>query len=215
MTFMRNHWPHVGVGIFTVLAIWLIAFQPQLPTVQFLLVLNLMALFAHQFEEYVFPGGAPSLINRVVYDETERADRYPGNTLSIMLVNTIAWVIYAVAIFLPDVHWLGMGVIFFSLFQLLGHVLEQNIKLRTWYNPGMATTVLLFTPLGAYFIWFAVTNGLMTSMDWVLAVVTLVACIAISIVLPVQALKNEKTSYIINDWQMKRAAQITEKCRIK
>lgn len=208
MTYIRNHWYHIGGIMLAVLAAWLLIFQPDLPKIQYLLVLNFMALLAHQFEEYQLPGGAPSIINRVVYNEKELADRYPGNTLSCMLVNTIAWGIYILAICLPNVIWLGLGTILFSMFQLLGHGFETNIKLKTWYNPGLATTVFFFVPLGIYFINYAASNQLLTGMDWFLAVIVLVLCIGLSIVAPVQLLKNKNTSYIISDWQLERCEKI-------
>ncbi|MDK7341050.1 HXXEE domain-containing protein, partial [Pauljensenia sp. UMB0018B] len=73
----------------------------------------------------------------------ELMDCFPGNTQSIMLVNTIAWLLYIASIAFPQAYWLGLGVMFFSLTQLLGHGFQMNIKLKTWYNPGLATTVFL------------------------------------------------------------------------
>ena len=175
MNYIRNHWYHIGGIILAILAAWLLIIKPDLSTIQYLLILNFMALLAHQFEEYQLPGGAPSIINRVVYNEEQLADRYPGNTLSIMLVNTIAWGIYIVSIFLPNIIWLGLGTILFSLFQLLGHGFEMNIKLKTWYNPGLATTVFLFVPLGAFFISYATSYSLLTGMDWLLAIGVLIS----------------------------------------
>lgn len=214
MAYIRNHWYHIGGIILVILAAWLLIIPPNLSTIQHLLIFNFMALLAHQFEEYQLPGGAPSIINRVVYDEKELADRYPGNTLSIMLVNTIAWSIYIIAILFPNVIWLGLGTILFSLFQLLGHGFQMNIKLKTWYNPGLATTIFLFVPLGIYFINYATSHHLLNGMDWFLGIMVLILCIGLSIVAPVQLLKNKNTSYIISDWQLEQYEKIVKFAKI-
>lgn len=41
----------------------------QLSTIQIILMYSLVALAIHQFEEYVFPGGAPLVINKATYGE--------------------------------------------------------------------------------------------------------------------------------------------------
>lgn len=211
MTIFRNYWFRFGGGLLVLIALGLAISHPQLTRIQWLLILNFMALLGHQLEEYQLPGGAPLVINRVIYDEHELTDHYPGNMQSIMIVNTSAWVVYALAIVLPDLYWLGLGVILFSLFQILGHVVQMNLKLHTWYNPGMATTILLFLPIGFDYIRFVMAHSLVTGWSWTLAVITLIACIVLTIILPVQALKNKQTPYPIPFWQAKRFEQV---CRL-
>ena len=208
MTIFRNYWFRFGGGLLILIVLGLVLSQPQLTKIQWLLILNFMALLAHQVEEYQFPGGAPMVINRVIYDERELTNRYPGNMQSIMIVNTSAWVVYLLSILLPNVYWLGLGVILFSLFQILGHVVQMNLKLHTWYNPGMATTILLFLPIGVAYIDAVTVHGLITSWNWVVALLILIACILLTIVLPVQALKNKQTPYPIPVWQVKRFEQV-------
>lgn len=215
MTFFRNRWYEIGGCILILLAIFLLVMRPDWSTIQYLLVFNFMALLAHQVEEYRFPGGASPVINRVVYDEKRLTDRYPGNTQSIMIVNSSAWIIYVISIFLPHVYWFGLGVMFFSLFQILGHVLQMNIKLKTWYNPGMLTTIFLLFPIGVKYIQEVVSKNLINDWDWVLAILILLACIALTIVAPVQLLKNKDTKYIISDWQMERFRKITQLANLK
>lgn len=209
MRWIRKQWYWVGLASLILVGGWLLIAHPQLGSLRLMMILNLLCLFAHQFEEYRLPGGAPMVINRVVYDEKQQPDRYPGNEWSIVLVNLSAWVIYLIAIMIPNVIWFGMGVMFFSLFQILGHCLEMNIKLKTWYNPGMATTILLFLPLGWHYIATVVAAGLMNPGSWAAAVAVLLACIILTILLPVQGLKNRQTKYPIDPWQVRRFKQVT------
>lgn len=208
MAIFRNYWFRFGGGLLVLIVLGLAITRPQLSTVEWLLILNFMALLCHQIEEYQFPGGAPLVINRVIYDERQLTDHYPGNMQSIMIVNTSAWLVYVLAIVLPEVYWLGLGVILFSLFQILGHVIQMNLKLHTWYNPGMATTIVLFLPIGINYIRFVIRHSLVTGWIWTLAILTLIACIVLTIVLPVQALKNKQTPYRIPAWQVKRFEQV-------
>lgn len=208
MKFFIRNWYRLGA---IVLVIWLgglLVCRPALSPVQQLLIFNLLALLAHQFEEYQLPGGAPLIINRVIYNETKLADRYPGNALSICVVNTSAWILYLLSICFYRVYWLGLGLIFFSLFQILGHVLEMNIKLHTWYNPGMATTILLFLPVGWRYIAIVARQHLVSGWDWLFGVLVLLACVIVTIILPVQLLKDKETKYVIDPWQVRRCQQV-------
>ncbi|MBW1605201.1 HXXEE domain-containing protein [Lactobacillus sp. Sy-1] len=212
--FVKN-WHRFGAVLLILIGGYLLLAKPAINQVQFLLILNLLALFAHQVEEYELPGGAPLIINRVVYNETNLADHYPGNSLSIMVVNVSAWFIYLIAIMLPSWHWLGLGVILFSLFQILGHVFQMNIKLKTWYNPGMFTTIVLFLPLGIVFIHQLAQMNALNWSTWLFSVLTLLGCIITSIILPVQSMKNKDTKYVISPWQVNRYHQVVNFCKIK
>lgn len=214
MKFFIHHWYQIG-AIIGVVAVILLFMVPNNNIVQLMLIWNLIFLFARQFEEYQLPGGAPLIINKVIYNQTTLADRYPGNDLSITLVNTVAWVIYLLAIIFPNQYWLGLGVILFSLFQILGHCIEMPIKLHAWYNPGMLTSIVLFLPLGWIFIRHLSSAGLLTAATWSEAFGMLIACILLSIILPVQMLKNKQTEYVIDKKQVDRYYQIMTHCRIK
>lgn len=98
MSYFRNYWYRFGAILFIILAVILLVFRPDWSMLHYLLYFYFMALLAHQFEEYQFPGGASPIINYVVYDEEELMDCFPGNTQSIMLVNTIAWLLYIASI---------------------------------------------------------------------------------------------------------------------
>lgn len=177
MSYFRNYWYRFGAILFIILAVILLVFRPDWSMLHYLLYFNFMALLAHQFEEYQFPGGASPIINYVVYDEEELMDRFPGNTQSIMLVNTIAWLLYIASIAFPQAYWLGLGVMFFSLTQLLGHGFQMNIKLKTWYNPGLATTVFLLVPIACAYIYQASAEGMLTWGDWLGGFIMLIVCV--------------------------------------
>lgn len=216
LNFYRNHWFRLTFPAFTALAFYMMFWGVhELSNIQIILMASLMALLIHQFEEYVMPGGAPVIINVATFHETEHFLKYPGNMHSSMLVNTIAHVVYIVAIFCPDMIWLGLATMFFNLFQFVGHGIQMNKALKTWYNPGLASVIFLFIPIASYYIYYISVNDLATWTTWGGAVVGFVAFLLGSVILPVQLNKSLDTPYPISEEQFEKYQKITQLCRIK
>lgn len=202
MKFIRNHWYQIMLVAFVCMAFYALFFGENLSMLQKLLLASLMALPLHQFEEYELPGGGPVVINRVFWGEKDAYRNYPGNWNSIMVVNLSAYIFYILALLLPGQHWLGLATMLFNLFQVLGHCLEMNIKGKTWYNPGMATSLVLFLPISITYIWQILPQT--TAGVWGGAFAMLVAMLLLTVILPVQLLKNRQSTYIIPNWQIER-----------
>lgn len=168
-----------------------------------------MALPLHQFEEYAMPGGGPVVINKVFWDEKQRYKNYPGNWNSIMIVNLSAYIFYILALIFPNVLWLGIATMFFNLFQVLGHVFEMNLKGRIWYNPGMASSVVLFLPISIFYL--VRIAGQVSASVWIAAVALLLAILVISVILPVQLLKRTDSPYEIPEWQLEQFERVYER----
>ena len=199
MNFIRNHWYQIMLVAFAGMAFTVLFMEQDMTLLQKLLLASLMALSLHQFEEYELPGGGPIVINRVFWGEKERYLNYPGNWNSIMIVNLSAYIFYILALCLPNMIWLGLGTMLFNLFQVLGHCFEMNIKGKTWYNPGMVTSIILFLPISiAYIVQVAKS---VTAVTWVVAVAALIVMLSVSVILPVQAMKKEDSPYVIPEWQ--------------
>ena len=199
MKFIRNHWYQIMLVVFAGMAFTALFMEQDMTLLQKLLLASLMALPLHQFEEYELPGGGPIVINKVFWGEKERYLNYPGNWNSIMIVNLSSYIFYILALCLPNVIWLGLGTMLFNLFQVLGHCFEMNIKGKTWYNPGMATSIVLFLPISIAYIVQVAESA--TAVTWVAAVAALVVMLSVSVILPVQAMKKEDSPYVIPDWQ--------------
>lgn len=130
----------------------------RLPYVQIILILSWMAMLVHQFEEYGWPGGFPSITNYASMGETEHFDSYPLNSLQCFISNVfLCYATYIIPIFFPELIWLAAGQIFMGIWQIPGHIFLMNIRLKTFYNPGMFATLFLQLPLVGYFIWFVCT----------------------------------------------------------
>lgn len=203
MRFLRNHWFQIGLLVFIVLSYYMI-FRggATLSDLQKILMASLMALFLHQYEEYALPGGGPVVINRAFYGEDKLYRQYPGNWNSIMIVNVSAYVFYILAIVFSGAAFLGIATMLFNLFQVFGHAVEMNVKLKTWYNPGLATSVFLFLPISIYYFVFLYGNHLAGGRDLIYGVLMALLILVVTVVLPVQGLKRKDSPYLIPEIQI-------------
>lgn len=208
MKFIRNNWFYLGMVFFACLSFGAVLWGRELDAVQTVLLFSLMALPLHQFEEYAFPGGGPVVINRVFHGEQELYRRYPGNWNSVMIVNLSAYVFYILALALPNLTWLGIATMLFNAYQVLGHGVQMNVKMKTWYNPGMATSLLLFLPISAWYFFLVASQGLASGADWALGALGFVAIAALTVVLPVQGLKRKDSPYDVPQWQVDQLEKV-------
>lgn len=195
INFYRNNWYNIAgiacLSLAFVMGFWSYLFS----TIQIILIYSLMALLAHQFEEYVLPGGAPLVLNTAFYGEKKAYDRFPGNKQNCMIVNTLAYPFYILPIYIPEQIWLGLATMYFGFFQVVGHGIIMNIRGKTWYNPGLATAVFLHLPIGIYYIQYVNKNYSVTCSDYLLSAFAFVIALVVIVVLPVQLLKNPHSPY--------------------
>lgn len=215
MNFLRNHWPHLAEIMFVGLSFGMLFGGQELSMLQKTLIASFMSLLVHQFEEYVVPGGAPVVINRIFYNNQKNYDRYPGNWNSIMIVNVSAYVFYLIAIFEPDWIWLGLATMLFNFTQFLGHVIKMNLGMKTWYNPGMGSVILVMTPISIWYLILTAKMGLLTGASWLWGIIACLVIVALTVVLPVQGLKNQNSQYPIPDWQLQQFEKVWKFARIK
>ncbi len=62
---------------------------------------------------------------------------------------------------------LGSGAsISFGLGQFIVHGIVNNIKMRSFYNPGLFSVVFMHVPIGIYYINYIYSDNLVTSNTW-------------------------------------------------
>lgn len=190
------NWYKFTVPVFVLLSFYMIFWGVEtLSAIQIILMCSFMALLIHQFEEYILPGGGAILINRANFGEKEHFRNYPGNMKSSMIVNNLAYLIYILAFLFPQLIWLGIGTMFFNLFQFIGHGIQMNRALKTWYTPGLISVLLLFIPISVYYFIFISKNNLVSGWDWIFGVFTFIGALLITTILPVQLMKNKNSPY--------------------
>lgn len=159
MQFYRRHWYEIGGALFVALAYFMGFWGNHFSQIQVILTYSFMGMLAHQFEEYAIPGGLPGIANIAICGERVAPDRYPLNANQVMISNVfLTYPFYIVPILFPNLIWLGLIQIGQGLSQVIPHGVIMNVKLKSPYNPGMASCLLIQLPLGIYYIWFVQTH---------------------------------------------------------
>lgn len=199
------NWPIISAIMFVALiflmGLWGIFY---LDTLSLILVYQFMALLAHQCEEYIFPGGAQAGINILYGADRDNCDRYPINAANGALINTIGFAFYIAAITFPQATWLGLAIALFGFIELIIHGIPLNLKLKSLYNPGLATSICLFLPLGIYYIVYVTGENQVSGADWLWALVTLAVGGGIGLGYPILGLRNRNTHYPFMPEQMNK-----------
>ena len=203
MNFLRKNWYYIG-GVLFVALTYLVGFWGDLfNPLSKILTLSFMALLVHQFEEYALPGGFPAIFNIVVLGEKKVPERYPLNANQCLVTNVfLAYPFYLLPVFLPNLIWLGLAQMLFGMLQLIVHGIVFNIRLKSLYNPGLASVVFLHWPIGIYYIWYVTTNHLASTGDFVIGfIVTIIAAI-VTIALPLRLMASKESKYPFSETAM-------------
>ncbi|MBD3906655.1 HXXEE domain-containing protein [Chryseobacterium sp. Ch-15] len=191
--FYRNNWYYIGGVLFLILGVILAVFWNDFDVLRRLTIMSFMAVLAHEFEEYGFPGGFPSMYNLVFRPSGDNPALGPLNQKSAIFANvTIAYPLWGLPILFPDVIWLGLAPILFGMGQIILHGIQFNIKMRSIYNPGVFTTVFMFWPVGVYYIHYIYTNGLIEWWTFPVAIVLFIVTLIFGVSLPVTNWFNRK-----------------------
>ncbi|GAX01329.1 HXXEE domain-containing protein [Secundilactobacillus silagei] len=203
MKFYRNNWYYCGGIIFVALAYLAGFWRDSFSHLQLILTYSYMAMLVHQFEEYGMPGGFPSIFNIICCNESEVPERYPLNANGVMINNVfMAYPFYILAILFPNVIWYGLITIGQGMVQIVNHGFYNNIKLKSWYNPGLASVIVLHWPLGIYYIWYVASHNLATPTDYVIGFVGAFLSTLVLWLGPVRIMRNKKSRYSFPDKEM-------------
>ena len=203
MRFLRLHWYHVGGVLFVALAYFMGFWGDHFSRIQVILTYSFMAMLLHQFEEYAMPGGLPGIGNVVMMGEKQAPDRYPLNANQVMISNVfLTYPFYVIPILFPQVIWLGVMQIGQGLIQVPLHGVVMNVKLKSPYNPGMLSCVLLQLPIGIYYIWYVTANNLATTRDFVFGSIAALLSIFVLWLGPIALLRSRQSKYPFAPEQM-------------
>jgi hypothetical protein len=196
----RRHWFNVGLVLFVALSFLMPVWSETLSHVQIVLIYSFMALLVHQYEEYALPGGFPSIFNIAVFGEKNVPERYPLNTNQVLVTNVfLAYPFYIVPIFLPNLIWFGMAQVLFGMLQFIVHGIVINIRLKSLYNPGLASVILLNFPIGIYYLWYVSAQKLVSTSDVALAIVVCIVGAFVMILLPIKLMGSRSSEYAFPD----------------
>jgi hypothetical protein len=204
MEYYRHHWYYVGGILFVGLSFFMGFWGSNFSQIQIILIYSFMAMLAHQVEEYAYPGGFPSISNVIIFKEKIAPDRYPLNANQCLISNVfLTYPFYVIPVFFPNVIWLGLAMVGLGLFQVIAHGVAENILVKRFYNPGCATALLLFLPLGIYYIWYITINHLASTTDLIIGPIGTLAAIAVLFLLPILLLKSRESRYPFSAAEMR------------
>jgi hypothetical protein len=200
MRWFYAHWPRVGLalaaGVTAALAVLVATDTGRLQDPRLLLTASLVTLLLHQTEEYVWPGGFPRMVNRVMFG-SDRPDRFPLNQRTAWIINVaLGWSLYALAAAVAMLApWLAIATLVVSGGNVLAHTVLFNVRGRTLYNPGLATCWLLFVPLIVWFAVLAARDDLVGPVDVAVGVLLGMAVNYLGVVRLITVLGDRDTAY--------------------
>ncbi|MEA4969808.1 MAG: HXXEE domain-containing protein [Candidatus Pelethousia sp.] len=193
----RRDWYYIGGIIFVILAFFMGFWGSEhLERIQVILIFSWMAMLVHQFEEYGWPGGFPSISNFIGLGERKDFDRYPINANQSWISNVfLCYAFYIAPIFFPNLIWLGASQVIAGVLQLFGHGIAMNVRLKSLYNPGLGATVFLQTPLAIYYFWYVATYMPdKTGQLWI-GLPGAIVGLMLSFIIPILLTKNRNSPY--------------------
>lgn len=203
MKFFRTHWYDLGGSAGIIILLLLSIFHRNLSDYQLLMYFSLVSLLFHQAEEYRVVATFPGMVNRVMFN-SELPDRYPLNTNTSLIVNVwIGWSIYVAAIMAgQQAVWLGMASILVSLGNIIAHTFLFNLKGKTFYNAGLATSWLFFAPCVYFFFKLVCENNVATTADYLIGIPLGLLINVVGVFMPIRWLANKDTPFIFRDSQL-------------
>jgi hypothetical protein len=200
MNLLRKNWYDLGAFLSVIVSIYIFINHGNLTNYQILMWLSLVSLFLHQLEEYRIIGTFPGMVNTVMY-KSEMPDRYPLNTNSAFYINVvIGWTFYFLAAILAErAIWLGIATIMISIGNTIAHTILFNIKGKTLYNAGLATSWILFVPCTYFFVSIIHANHLATMTDYCIGIALGITLNVAGILKLIDWMADKNTTYIFND----------------
>lgn len=163
------HW----LSVFLAGAVALVAILvPMAPVTKLLLAAN-MVLLMHFFEEFGWPGGFPWMGMKVLMGSNEMdSSKWNCNNLSSMFGNWgFLLIVYMLPLCLPGVRFLTLAAMMFLFAEVLMHWVAFPVRLKAFYNAGMATAVGCGVIACCYFFGGVFEAASFFWYDYVLAVV--------------------------------------------
>mgnify|MGYP002624444056 FL=1 len=137
----------------------------------YLIWLQGIIYWVHEFEEYIFPAGFLDFFNRNMM-KSDRCD-YPLTTTGSFWINIplvyIAMPFSAVLAHFFGLEW-GLWTAYFSFLNAFAHVV-MFFKFGRKYNPGLVVSALLNIPVGAYMVWYFLSHNLVSTQANIISII--------------------------------------------
>lgn len=136
----------------------------------YLIWLQVIVYWIHEFEEYILPGGFLEYINKQIL-KSDRAD-YPMTKKFSFWVNIpiiyIAMPFSAIIAHFAGFEY-GFWTAYFSFFNALGHILSFAVSKK--YNPGVLVSAFINIPFSIYMVWYFLSHNLISTQVNIISIV--------------------------------------------
>lgn len=180
---------------------------------QRVLLMGLIGIHLHFFEEFGLPGGfawggLKIEMKKVDADVT----KWPLNQLSSLFGNIwFALAVYLLPLFVPQWHWTVLAAVIFAYLEFVMHVFVFNLGLKTWYNPGTFTAVFGLTLVSTWYLWQVVPTGLFNWFDLLIAAVWIGINYWFGFRSPVFQIFNRNQRYTFSKEDVEKSARYMQK----
>ena len=105
----------------------------------------------------------------------------------------------------PEFFRLGLMPMLFGFMQFIVHGVATNVKLKSFYNPGLIAVVCLHFPIGIYYIWYVSSHGMISGLDWIIAIVYMVLVAGLIVNgLTYRLFPDRNTKWVFDEIEMRR-----------
>jgi hypothetical protein len=197
----RTQWPRIGALIAMLIGAVTAVAGRRMTKPQIVSAANLMALMAHQYEEYVQPGFFPGQFNRGLFN-SDSPRNYPLNPQTAMVINTaLAYPFYLAPVLFPTRRWLGLAPVLVGWSQIVLHGIVIPGKAGAKYGPGVLTALLLHLPIG---IGYLTVAGPIGKRDWARGSIGAVVSAVFGVIVPNMLMRDRNSPYAFTAKQMGR-----------
>ena len=137
----------------------------------YLIWLQGIIYWVHEFEEYIFPAGFLDFFNRNMM-KSDRGD-YPLTTTGSFWINIplvyIAMPFSALLAHFFGLEW-GLWTAYFSFLNAFAHIV-MFFKFGRKYNPGLVVSAILNIPVGAYMVWYFLSHNLVSTQANIISII--------------------------------------------
>ena len=198
----RAQWPRIGAAIAVLVGGATAVARRRLSEPQLLSAANLVALMAHQYEEYVYPGYFPGQFNRCLF-KSDSPRNYPLNQQTAMVINTcLAYPFYVAPVLVPRTRRLGLAPVLVGWTQIVLHGIVLPRKAGAAYGPGIATALLLHLPIGIGYLRAVGREGRISRADWAFGVAGAIGSAVFGVAVPNMLMKDRDSPYAFTADQM-------------
>ncbi|MFV0560530.1 MAG: HXXEE domain-containing protein [Enterococcus sp.] len=180
---------------------------------QRILLIGLVLIHLHFFEEFGLPGGFAWGALKVEKGKVDPdVSEWPLNHSSALWGNEwFAISVYLLPLFVPQWHWAVLAAVVFAYAEFLIHVVVFPIGLKKFYNPGLFTALFGLTTVSTWYLYKVLPTGKFSWVDLIIAIVWIVFNYWMAFLSPIFVKFNDKKKYTFSKADVEKSKPYMDK----